>query len=91
MYFMVTYPDAALTKPIIASYEYVGTEELTNEGGNLTTQYLFKYMPVFRSTETVDLADGYICYPAERLQDMNDIDGLLRELTEVSHKLKPHV
>ncbi len=87
-YFMVTYSDVTLTKPKIASYAYAGTEQVSDDAGIQTTQYLFKYIPVYRSTETEELAEGYIAYPAEKLRDLNDIDGLLAELTEVKHKIE---
>ena len=84
-YFVVTYPDPAMTKPIIASYEYIGTGELTDEAG--TTVHVFRHMPKFHSVETDSPAVDRVFFPTDQLRDMNDIDGLMAELTEVRRKI----
>ena len=56
-----------------------------------TTEYLFKFHSMFRSSRTETFENGYIAYSADRLAELDDIDGLITELSKVSRRLKvPH-
>jgi len=80
-YFRVTYPEATLTKPIVGSYSYVGTEKLSEPD---EVGYLFKFMPPYAPPETGAL----IAFSRGQLDDLNNIEGLISELAEVKIRIK---
>jgi hypothetical protein len=87
-YFDITYPDATLTKPIIATYEYVGEDELESDQGGGEQHYLFKYHPKYKSDDPDAIENGLIAYTIKQLESLIDITVLREELKSIHEKLK---
>src|SRR5210317_923973 len=79
-YFSVSYPDSSFTKPIIASYEYVGEEMLENDDGKNEKHYLFQFYPVYKSENEDAIENGLIAYTKAQLKGLNSMEGLMDEL-----------
>ena len=86
-YFDITYPDATLTKPIIATYEYVGEDELGSDQGKPERHYLFKFHPKYKSEDPDAIENGLIAYTTEQLRSLIDITELRAELKSIHEKL----
>ena len=83
-YFSVSYPDSSLTKPIIASYEYVGEEILDNDHGINEKHYLFKFHPVYKSEDEDAIENALIAYTKSQLLGLKNLEGLMVELDSAS-------
>src|SRR4026207_1111702 len=86
-YFMITFPDPQMRKPIIISYEFV--EKATIEEGYVEEGFVFRYMPAFQ----YEMEDGEM-FPdkeeltllsAESIESLVDISGLISELQKIEH------
>jgi hypothetical protein len=86
-YFDITYPDVTLTKPIIATYEYVGEDELESEQGSAEQHYLFKFHPKYKSEDPDAIENGLIAYTSKQLESLIDISELRAELKSIHEKL----
>ncbi|HEX9626175.1 MAG TPA: hypothetical protein VGA00_04495 [Acidiferrobacterales bacterium] len=86
-YFDITYPDATLTKPIIATYEYVGEDELESDQGEGEQHFLFKFHPKYKSEDPDAIENGLIAYTIEQLKSLIDIAELRAELKTIHEKL----
>jgi len=87
-YFDITYPDATLTKPIIATYEYVGEEELESDQGKSERCYLFKFHPKYKSDDPDAIENGLIAYNINQLESLISIVELGAVLEGIHEKLK---
>jgi hypothetical protein len=85
VYFMITFPDPEMQKPIIITYQYV-RQAAVNEK-NLEEGFIFKYLPAFR----YEMDDGemfpddkkLIILPFEEIESLVDLSGLILELNKV--------
>ncbi len=87
-YYSIGYQDSTLTKPIIASYEYVDEEMLENTDGKTEKHYLFKFHPVYKSDDNDALENGYIAYTTAQLEKLSTINSLIAELESARDKVK---
>ena len=86
-YFDITYPDATLTKPIIATYEFVGEDQLKSDQGEPEHDYLFKFHPKYKSEDPDAIENGLIAYTLAQLESLIDITELRAELKSIHEKL----
>ena len=81
-YFQVTYPESTLTRPIIGSYEYKGTEELKSDDPEKKweTHYIFEHHPTYKYEA---FEENRIAYTVEQIWHLSSIEGLRQELAEI--------
>ena len=86
-YFMVTYPGAGLTTPVVISYKYLGTEKIESPTNGNETWYAFQYLPAFWYEDEPPEGETTI-YTEQQLAKLSDINGLIDELSRVRQRLQ---
>jgi hypothetical protein len=81
-YFQITYPERTFTRPIIGSYEYLGTEEMESDDPKKEeeTYYIFEHHPAYRNKA---FEENRIAYTTEQVRQLSSIVGLKQELGEI--------
>ena len=81
-YYQVTYPESTLTRPIIGSYEYKGTEELESDDPEKKweTHYIFEHHPTYKYEA---FEENRIAYTLEQIKHLSSIEGLRQELAQI--------
>jgi hypothetical protein len=91
LYFMVTYQDQDLCRPIVLSYEYLGRDMGGLPVESSDSGHYFKYLPgigVPSSDESEpEFAEVPHFFTEQQLSTMLDIDGLVAELGDVRDRL----
>lgn len=77
-YFLATYPDPMLRKPVVITYEYIRTDTFEEDG---TPAYIFKYLPAYRHEDEQE--EGPFAISGRELEQLLDLEGLIQELQEV--------
>lgn len=78
LYFMVTYQDPKMTRPIILTFEFEGTKIHDHQDAETPTYY-FDFQPPFHSVPESD--DPTMHFFSKRdVESIVDIAGLVREL-----------
>jgi len=85
-YFMVTYPEASLTVPIVITCEYLGKDIHGPPKAGEESGYYFRYLPAFRYEVDGELDDAPVFFPEAKLAGIHDLAGLIRELNEVRER-----
>lgn len=80
-YFMATYPDATLQKPVVITYEFIREDIFADDG---KPAYIFKYLPAFQYEGEPEEAP--VAIPGENIRGLVDLDGLIRELQDVKKR-----
>ena len=83
VYFLVTYADPQLRKPVVITYEYVGSGTSDEDGQQV---FMFRYLPAFWYSDEPDgsrVDDGPILLPAAQLIDIVDLEGLIERLQRI--------
>ena len=91
VYFMVTYPDVSLSKPIIITYEYIGKNRLDEPAENIGYVYLFKYLPAFRyenHEECLRPDEVPTMFTEAQLEKLGDIKDCLRNCPKFDSELR---
>ena len=86
-YFMATYPDRELRKPIIITYEYLGKDIHGTPVNPADSGYHFKFLPPFHYCEpgtTPDPCETLHWFSAEQVSSLLDINELVLELKKRS-------
>ena len=86
-YFDITYADATMSKPIVATYEYVAVEEIESDAGGKEPFFLFRFHPKYKSDDPGALENGFIGYRTAQLSSLRSIAELTDELDKIRRKI----
>ena len=78
IYFMVTYIDSALTKPVVISLEFV------EDDGDPESPYVFKLHEPFSSSEQPTL----LAYTTDQVSELISIEETISELSRAQNRLR---
>ncbi len=90
VYFMVTFSDPSMTKPIIITYEYAQQAKI--EDGYFEEGFEFKYLPAFRyefdDGEMFPTDDELTFFTSKQVESLLDLQGLIRALGRIQESAK---
>jgi len=82
-YFMVTYGDPLLTKPVVISYKFHKKEKSVS-GEDV---YIFSYLPAF-AEDPADLNGTVVSFDQHQASALKNIAQLIDELQQIQQRLR---